>query len=160
MARRAASASRCPARSRGRQSCYGVVDVDFDRHSRLYVGHEQLFARPYEVEGDVPLAAADVGGMVVAGIARIGEHVNPFGRTGGERGAEIDEQLASGLYQLGETGEALAVGLGGAVDVEMVGIGSGDYGKYYGRRRWNERSNSSASTTLKGESALRRRFDP
>lgn len=114
---------------------YGVVDIDIDRYAELYAGDHP--AGSDEVEGDAAVGAAYAGGMEVTAFAAVGDGAYRVGRPGVQLQSLVDEQRASGAYQFGEPGEALAIGFLGAVYVEMVGIGRGD--NRYRRRELVER---------------------
>ena len=107
-----------------RHGRHAVLYVDADGHAQLYVADARVGR--HEIDVYFAVAYADVLGMVVALVARVGPHADAGLYVRAECQSLVHQQRAAGADEGGVVPEALQVGLGRAVDVQVVGVGGGD----------------------------------
>ena len=109
----------------GSHSRHGVLDVDVHRHTQFHTGNGKLWRD--KVKADSAVALDDVCRMEVARETTVGVKFHALLQPGLEHDALVHDERAAGADEAREVSETLAVGLGRAVDVKVVGVGAGHH---------------------------------
>ena len=119
-------------------SCYGILHIDEEGYTELDV--ERTSRAPFDsgivpVEGEMPITDLNAVGTEVRFVSScgVGEKTRTFLEAGRHGDALLHHQSTLCADERGEVLEALPIGLGCMVDVEVVGIRGGDH-----RDEWRE----------------------